>query len=394
MKAGFAQSVITPPLPIQLAGHRGPRMATSIGDDLYAKAMVCSDRDTLYAIVSVDLIWLPRRFVRKVRNLISRSSAIRPENVMIACTHTHSGPDTLNWYAFAPPIPGWWMEWLAQMVASTVYLALNDVDDCTVVRGQAKFDLAVNRRRPVDGQIYRLPYEMGHTDQRLSILRFSVGDRSVGGIVHAAMHPVVLGADSHAISGDWCGIAMSELGVRTGGIWLFLNGAAGDNNPKVWSGQNDYSAMCSVARAAADCAGQALNSAHPFAIDTMEARIHVEAYEERAHPYLTVEQQLRNHEEGGLYIESQVLRLGNLHFVAMGGECLFDTARLIESAVGDCLVVSYANDYVGYLPTRDHYREGGYEPAASMLSEHGADAYVSAAIANAGHLLGRNKISI
>src|SRR3546814_11304472 len=71
-------------------------------------------------------------------------------NVMIACTHTHSGPDTLNWYAFAPPIAGWWMEWLAQMVASTVYLALNNVDDCTAVRGQARFDLAVNRRRPVE----------------------------------------------------------------------------------------------------------------------------------------------------------------------------------------------------------------------------------------------------
>src|SRR3546814_11268772 len=102
MKAGFAQSVITPPLPIQLAGHRGPRMATSIGDDLLAKALVCSDRDTLYAIVSLDLIWLPRRFIRKVRDLISRSSAIRPENVMIACTHTPSGPDTLNWRSAEP----------------------------------------------------------------------------------------------------------------------------------------------------------------------------------------------------------------------------------------------------------------------------------------------------
>src|SRR3546814_16968612 len=95
-------------------------------------------------------------------------------------------------------------------------------------------------------------FEMGQTDQRLSILQFSAGDRSLGGSVHAAMHPVVLGADSHAISGDWCGIAMAELGTRAGGIWLFLNGAAGDNNPKIWSGHNNYDAMCSVSSAAAD----------------------------------------------------------------------------------------------------------------------------------------------
>src|SRR3546814_18545215 len=45
MKAGFAQSVITPQLPIQLAGHRGPRLDTSLGDDLLAKAMVCRSEE-------------------------------------------------------------------------------------------------------------------------------------------------------------------------------------------------------------------------------------------------------------------------------------------------------------------------------------------------------------
>src|SRR3546814_5572818 len=67
--------------------------------------------------------------------------------------------------------------------------------------------------------------------------------------------------------------------------------------------------MCSVARAAADCAEQALNSARPFAVETMGSRILDGVYEERSHPYLTVEQRLRTSEEGGLYVESQVLRL-------------------------------------------------------------------------------------
>src|SRR3546814_3676414 len=100
----------------------------------------------------------------------------------------------------------------------------------------------------------------------------------------------------------------------------------------------------------------------------MGSRILDGVYEERSHPYLTVEQRLRTSEEGGLYVESQVLRLGNMPFVAMGGECLFDTARIIESAVGDCLVVSYANDYVGYLPTREHYGERSEEHTSELQS--------------------------
>src|SRR3546814_16411704 len=72
----------------------------------------------------------------------------------------------------------------------------------------------------------------------------------------------------------------------------FLNGAAGENNPKRWSGHNNYDAMCSVARAAADCAEQALNSARPFAVETMGSRILDGVYEERSHPFLTVEQQI------------------------------------------------------------------------------------------------------
>ncbi len=388
MKAGFAQSVITPPLPVQLAGHRGPRIASSVGDDLFTKAVVLSDRDTLYAIVSNDLIWLPRRFVRRVRDLISRSAAVRPENVMIACTHTHSGPDTLDWYAFAPPVPDWWLEWLAQTIASTVYRALQDMRDCTLRRGQAAFPFAVNRRRPVEGRIYREPHEQGPTDQRLSVIAFAAGDRDLGGIVHAGMHPVILGADSHVVSGDWCGVATAELGARRGGTWLFLNGAAGDNNPRIWSGNNSYDAMRDVGCAVADCAESALASASPLAVETIESRTTDGRFGERPHPYLSVEQRRRADEEGGLHVESQTIRLGALPIVAMGGECLFDTARAIETAVGDCLVVSYANDYVGYLPTPDQYREGGYEPAASMLGAEGAEAYLAAAIANARAMQG------
>lgn len=388
MKAGFARSVITPPLPVQLAGHRGPRIANEIGDDLFARAVVFSHRDVLAAIVSNDLIWLPRRVVGLIRDRISRTTAIRPENVIIACTHTHSGPDTLDWYAFAPPVADWWIEWLVNMIASTVHVAAQRMADCHSSLGVSSFPFAVNRRKPIEGIVYREPNPEGPTDERLTVLGFSDGERMLGAIVHAGMHPVVLGGDSAVISGDWCGAMTSALERKFGGVWLFLNGAAGDNNPKLWSGNNSYAVMSELGARAAEHASEAFENAAPFEVGALGGRTQSDFYDQKPHPYLSAEQNRRATTDGGLLVESQTLLLGALRLVAVGGECLFSTAQLIEAEIGKCLVVSYANDYVGYVPRADHYREGGYEPAASMLSMDGAEAYIATAVANARSLAG------
>ncbi len=386
---GFAQSVITPPLPVQLAGHRGPRMASAVADDLHARAAVFSDGDTLYAIVACDLIWLPRRVVMYAKDLISRSAAVRPQNVMVTCTHTHSGPDTLDWYAFAAPIPQWWLDWLAHALASTVYRALHAMNECSMRRGEAEFAQAVNRRKMVGDVVYRQPNDMGQVDRRMSVLSFAGASGVIGGIVHAGMHPVVLGADSTVVSGDWCGIMMNEMARRHGGIWLFLNGVAGDNNPKLWSGGNSYDTLVACGHRAADDATAALAKAQAFAAPVVTARVATGRYESQSHAYLTVEQDRRTREDAGLQIDTQALRLGSLTLVGLAGECVFDVGHKITSAVGDCWVVSYANDYVGYLVTKAQYREGGYEPAASMLSADGSENYVDAAIANGRAVNGR-----
>ena len=96
MRAGAAKTVITPPLPIQLAGHKGKRIAIGIAEDLHARAVVCQDADRKIALVSADLLWLGREHVQRIRNVVEERADIPARNVFIACTHTHSGPDTLD----------------------------------------------------------------------------------------------------------------------------------------------------------------------------------------------------------------------------------------------------------------------------------------------------------
>lgn len=374
VKAGFAQSIITPPLPVQLAGHRGPRIASEIADDLMTRAVALSFKDTLVAIVSCDIIWLPRRVVRRIRELVSRNVAVRPENLMVACTHTHSGPDTLGWYAFSPSIPEWWLEWLAHIISSTVFQAVRNIREADISYGTADFPLAVNRRRKFRGIIYRQPSADGEVEDQVTAVTFTNNGRVIGGIIHAAMHPVVLGADSPKISGDWCGEMVRRLNASIGGIWLFLNGCAGDNNPREGSGRT-YDEMVEVGVRAANCAEDAIASGEVISIHVLHGQKDVSQFDAQPHPYLNVEQTRRTAEEGGLMVECQLIQLGPVTFIGMAGECLLESGRYLKSDSKQ-LVVSYSNDYVGYIATSRSYDEGGYEPAASMLSKSGAADYL------------------
>lgn len=360
---------------MQLAGHRGPRVASMVGDDLMVRALTLSYRDTLIAFVSCDLIWLPRRIVCRIRNRVSRTSAIRPENLLVACTHTHSGPDTLDWYAFAPPIPDWWLEWLVNIISSTVYQAMQNLVVVDVTYGSAKFGLAVNRRRIEKNTVYREPFLPGLVDDCVSTLTFSADGRIIAAIVHASMHPVVLGAESNLISGDWCGEMVRILSRSLGGGWMFFNGCAGDSNPLVWTGRS-YEEMLQVGAAAAARAAEAKENATPICVDTLWGRSISAKFSYKQHPYLSQEQERRIAENSGLLAEIQIIKLGPLRFLGLGGECLYEAGRFITDGIEKLLLINYANDYLGYIPTAKQYDEGGYEPASTMLSRRGSAAYL------------------
>lgn len=86
--AGVAQVEITPP-----EGHtqyRGP--ATGVKNPLYAKAIVFHHGDEKAALVVCDLIRITRELSTEVRTLVAEQAGIPYENIIVAATHTHTGP--------------------------------------------------------------------------------------------------------------------------------------------------------------------------------------------------------------------------------------------------------------------------------------------------------------
>ena len=91
-RAGCAQVVITPPLGVNLAGYFHDRFATSVRDDLHARAVVLESGGARLTLISCDLIAPNARVTAAARELIQAECGIPPEGVLVCATHTHTGP--------------------------------------------------------------------------------------------------------------------------------------------------------------------------------------------------------------------------------------------------------------------------------------------------------------
>src|SRR5688572_26675066 len=93
LKAGAAETVITPPLGVDLTGYGGrPGPASGVHSDLYARALVLELGDTRLALVALDVLGLDFDLVRQTRMLVEQATGIPGERVLLNASHTHAGP--------------------------------------------------------------------------------------------------------------------------------------------------------------------------------------------------------------------------------------------------------------------------------------------------------------
>jgi neutral ceramidase len=95
LKIGIAEVNYTPEVGCDLVGnYRGNDYASrGVHDSLYSKALVASDgKGMKVAVLAIDICLLPKEPVEFMRHYIASKTDIKPENIMIMSTHTHSGP--------------------------------------------------------------------------------------------------------------------------------------------------------------------------------------------------------------------------------------------------------------------------------------------------------------
>jgi len=194
-QAGTAKVDVTPPLTIPYLGFE-PRHAffEGVHDPLYARALAVDDGKTVAVLITADSIGFSnqilgpgRDFTAEVRQCVLAQTGIPAEHVMLASSHAHSTPETLNIRPLLDtPGAEAWLEVLMDQLASAAVMAVRNRKPSTLkVATGAVQGLGQSRRiLGTDGKLYpwrnRPPddniADWGSTDPQVGVLSFDAID--------------------------------------------------------------------------------------------------------------------------------------------------------------------------------------------------------------------------
>lgn len=378
LRAAFISCDITPPPGLPMAGYAERKAAAeSVHDSLLAGLLTIEEGDERVAIISLDLIGI------ESTRIIEEYKEAGYTRVILACSHTHSGPPT-----DASPDGLKARAWLNEAEEKIIAMARDThrrPSPVTVRAGQGETWLGHNRRLVgPDGKVTmfwsnpeRKPTHP--LDPTVSVVRFDNPDGSPAVVfVHFACHAVVLGPDNLAYSADYPGAMRARLGEllnrRVGHPVpvFFLQGAAGDINPYMQGKPVKEGGFDEVKRLGGQLADEAMK-----VFGQLEKRPPLAGSLRVTEDDLTFKE--RWDETKTLQARVTTMLLGeDLGIAFVPGEPFVDfqldlSARApVESA----LLVGYAmcapHLWPGYLPTIEAATQGGYGASYGTKIEVGA----------------------
>ena len=411
LQVGIAQVNYTPELGLPLLGNfRDDYGARGVHDPLYARALVFQDpAGTKVALMSIDICMIDRENSSFMRGCIAAQTDLRPENILIAATHTHSGPAAMR-LGTLPKADDAAVERFLSKAATAAVLANQHLKPSRLVFGTAQEDrLSFNRRlRCRDGKTH-MNWEkldpifviepLGPIDPQVITLAVEQEGRPAAMLVNFALHPAILAGDNWLYSSDYPGYLAETLTRLTGDkcVTAFFNGCCGNVNHVDYTegtpgrgyqmsqrvGYMLGVAACEAQKRAVQIDGDRISlsreevplkrlkiseAQHHWAQEVLRkarenpARGQVDGLPDEHYAQMWSEMYSKQDEND--LAEVCALRIGNLGIVTLPGEmfCEFGLEIKRRSPAGHTMVMELANDAMGYFPTRAAFAQGGYEP--------------------------------
>lgn len=399
LMVGVAETEITPPFPIRLAGYAIREKNESAGTlmPLRAKALAFGNSyNNTSVIITADLIGITSEITNKVREKLRMF--IKPENLTIAVSHTHGGPEIgslLNILQYTSPtthfsnelLPdsqiiniNYYRDILINMLADVAVSALKKRELSYIYYGVGNVDFARNRRGMPELTDYDLPVmKITDTKGKLKAVLLSY-----------ACHAVCLDYNNNYFHGDWVGDAQLEIEKKhPGALALIAVGCAGDQNPTRITGVDNIDLSKLYGSKIANAVDSMLHT-HLLQIKNLpkikQKKIflpykHVPDTKELAewtkdksvkgyYATLALDRIARGEQlPKGLPYTIQTWKFGDdLDIVFLAGEVVVEYALRLKKELGNknLWVVAYANDVPCYIASERMLKTNVYETEASM----------------------------
>lgn len=416
LRAGAATVDITPQDAHFLFGYPFvERVSVGVHDPLLSSALYLTDGKEKVLFISNDIIYVDKNIVSRIRTAVFEQKGIPVSNIMIAATHTHSGPVTVECLIsendpIVPRVDEKYLKYMEQEIVRAACQAVENAVPAEIafITGDAT-GVGSNRHDPSGAKDMEVP---------AMLVRNSENKEYIASMLVCSMHPTILHEDSTLYSSDFPYYVREKLQqdlLGKGCPVIYFTGAAGNQSPRHVTRENTIEEACRIGTIVSDSVLSQLNENIIYSSEQRIYILHADIdLPKRQFPTIEWAEQHRNSVKGRfeelknstvnpkeirtaevnwfgaeellflakkthsnlldeayrncLPAEIQIIRIGDWNFAAWPGEIFVEYALELKKLHKNMALITYANgELQGYITTEEAVDKGFYEAGNSFF---------------------------
>lgn len=392
----ISEQDITPTVPMDISGYtidfnKPLRRGKSEGalDQLLCITMLLEINGQKLLLITLDFTIVIKSFTEEIRQDISDRFSIPKANIIVSCTHTHSGPHVL--------LPHGISNENQEMSIEAEYL--NGIKEKIFI----SVEEVTKNLEPVDAH-YSLSHISGYYgnrnvkdgsyDDSFHVIRFKNSEgKLLGSFANISCHPTILKGNTLKFSADLLGNIRRNLSKEWNAPVLLTNGAAGDVSSRYFTKDNTYKTVVEFGEGISK---QVLTNykESPLSLEDFSVKkvclereyspkndkelAGVSLLDNPKTPDILINEVKRKIENNSIFfnLESYIYLLGPISMIAFPGECVTGLAEKIKanSKAEVTMFVCYANDFWYYFVPEEEYGKY-FESIVSLFPKGLADEF-------------------
>jgi len=392
LTAGVARQDLTPPLsmnaPLGGYGARMNKPAEGVHDRIFAKALVLSDGNRRFVLVTCDLLGLTPAFRQEIAERL-KPDGWTSDQILILPSHSHASiemnamnPNNVFGIRQIGIHDPKLLDFTVNKFVTLIRSAANELQP--VELGTTSIDIpGWNRNRRNDSTL---------TDNELTVTRLDTMDGTPFAVlVNFTAHPTFMTEKEMLFSAGWPGALQKTLEAKIGqGVTaMYYNGAEGDQAPQSrssggnsrWEMATQYGLELGLLTAdvweTIETQRDVAFDYHQETIDLPERSWHPDFMSTGGAEYGLSEEIMEDllPRMSPEQTTSGSVRLGDLVIVGIPGEMAATLGMQIKkqteviTGAKHAVIGGLANEWISYILTPEAYRSGHYEASVSFYGE-------------------------